>query len=130
MVDSSQRSTVLNNVPSTPNNNGGESLGVWCNTTADEESATPLSKNSSSAVWILSSSAVWSLSSSIRSITATTAQQFMPPIQTRGIIENQEDNKYVNANVYTSTEAVPYKSCNDNEYVNANDDMTIAAVPY
>ena len=61
MADSSQSSTVQNNLPSTPNNNGGESLGVECNTTVDEESATPVTKNSSSAVRSLSSSAVWSL---------------------------------------------------------------------
>ena len=130
MVDSSQRSNVRNNVPSTPNNNGRESLGGECNATVDEESATPVTKNSSSAVRSLSSSAVRSLSSSISSITATTAQKFMPPIQTTGILENQEDNESVNKNDDTSTETVPCESCDDNEYVNANDDMSISAVSY
>ena len=120
MVDISQRSTVRNNVPSKPNNNGGESLGGECNTTVDEEYATPLTKNISSDVRSLSRSAVWGLSSSINSITATTAQQFMPPIRTTGILENQEDNESVNANDNTSTEAVRYKSCYENESVNAN----------
>ena len=36
MADIGQRSTVRNNVPSTPNNNGGESLGSGCNTTVGE----------------------------------------------------------------------------------------------
>ena len=54
----------------------------------------------------------------------------MPLIQTTGILENQEDNESVNANENTSTEAVPYQSCDDNESVNANDDMSISAVPY
>ena len=81
MADSSQRSHIRNNVPNTPNNNGGESLGGECNTTVEEESATSVTKNSSSPVWSLPSSAVWSLSGSISSITATTTQQFMPPIQ-------------------------------------------------
>ena len=86
MADSSQRSTVQNNVPSTPNNNGGELLGGDCNTTVDEGYETPVNKNSSSSVRSLSSSAVRSLSSSIISITATTGQQFMPPIQTTRIL--------------------------------------------
>ena len=54
----------------------------------------------------------------------------MLPIHTTVIIENQEDNKSMNANNDTSAEAVPYKSCDDNEYVNANDYMIISAVPY
>ena len=130
MEDISQRSNVLNNLPSTPNNNSGESLGGEYNTTVDEESATPVTKNSSSTVQSLSSSAVWSPSSSIISITATTSQKFMPPIQTTGITENQEDNESVNANDDTSPESAPYESCDVNEYVNANDDMSIAAVTY
>ena len=36
----------------------------------------------------------------------------------------------MNANYNTSTETVPYESCDDNEYVNENDDMSIVAVPY
>ena len=36
----------------------------------------------------------------------------------------------MNGNNNTSTEAVPYQSCDDNESVNANDDMSISAVPY
>ena len=86
MEDISQRSNVLNNLPSTPNNNGGESLEGECNTTVDEEYKTPVTKNSSSAVRILYSSAVGIISSSISSITATTAQKFVPPIQTTGIL--------------------------------------------
>ena len=103
MADISQRSTVQNNVPSTPNNNGGESLGGECNITVDEVSATPATKNILSAVRILSRTAVCSLYSSIISITANTLQQFMPPIKTTVIIENQEDNEYLNVNDNTST---------------------------
>ena len=54
----------------------------------------------------------------------------MPTIQTTGILKHQDDNKYVNRNDDTSTEAVPYESCYGNGYVNANDDMSIAAVLY
>ena len=86
MADISQRSTVQNNVPSTPNNNRGESLVGECNITVDEESKTTVTKNSFSAVRGLSGSAVWSIFSSINSITATTAQQFMPSIETTGIL--------------------------------------------
>ena len=106
MADISQRSTVRNNVPITLNNNGGESMGGECNTTVEEESATPVIKNSSSTVRSISISAVRSISISIISITATTVQQFMPPIQTTGILENQEDNESVNANDDTSKEAL------------------------
>ena len=70
-------------------------MGGECNKTVDEESETPVNKNSSSAVR--------SLSSFIISITATTVQQFMPPIQTTGILENQEDNEFLNTNDDTST---------------------------
>ena len=83
-------------------------MGGECNTTIDEESETTVTKNSSSAVHSLPSSAVWIISSYISSITATTAQKFMPTIQTTGILENQERNEYVNENDDTSPESVPY----------------------
>ena len=52
----------------------------------------------------------------------------MPPIQTTGIIKNQEDNGSVNENDNTSTESVAYKSCNENRYVKENDDINISAI--